>query len=139
MLTEKWRGSGNMPCLFFSELVLCSLMYNSKEDTAIVRVFCVNLQSFVPTGSCTMAVLTFPHERTLAPAVSASSHLTSIHSACVSVVSVCLHVLRQFHRLHQCDGNQCCPGFRGSLRRHHQGSLRLNSIQHWKTHQVLTW
>ena len=63
----------------------------------------------------------------------------SIHSAYVSVVSVCLHVLRQFHRLHQCDGNQCCPCFRGSLRTHHQEwSLRLHSIQHWKTHQVLT-
>ena len=39
----------------------------------------------------------------------------------------------------QCDGNQCCPSFGGSLRKHHQEwSLRLNLPQHWNTHQVLT-
>ena len=40
----------------------------------------------------------------------------------------------------QCDGNQCCPSFGGSLRRHHQEwSLRLNLTQQGKTHhQVLT-
>ena len=39
----------------------------------------------------------------------------------------------------QCDGNQGCPSFGGSLRRHHQErSLRLDLPQHGKTHQVLT-
>ena len=39
----------------------------------------------------------------------------------------------------QCDGTQCCPSFGGSLRRHHQEwSLRLNLLQHGKSHQVLT-
>ena len=39
----------------------------------------------------------------------------------------------------QCDGNQWCPSFGGSLRKHHQEwSLRFNLLQHVKTHQVLT-
>ena len=38
-----------------------------------------------------------------------------VHPFCPrTVVSMCLYVIRQFHD--QCDGNQCCPGFRGCLR-----------------------
>ena len=44
------------------------------------------------------------------------------------VVSMCLHVLRQFHRLHSEWGQmtnataiKCCPSLGGYLRRHHQG------------------
>ena len=70
----------------------------------------------------------------------------SIHSTCACVVSICLHVFRQFHRLHS-DWGQTTNAtaidavpvledvYGGTTQ---EWSLRLNVPQHGKTHQVLT-